>query len=83
MTIPAIYQQWNDEAAQAIMEIDPSAAPVIRTISSFELWGRKAPIRVWLDDGSQWIIEDGKARKLSDEEIAESLRVAQSYAGEG
>jgi len=79
MTIIDIYQQWNDEAAQAIAEIDSSASTVIRTIRGFELFGRKAPIKAWLSDGSQWIIEEGKARKLSEEEIADNLRAAQSF----
>lgn len=79
MMIHPIYQQWNDEAAKAISDVDPSAAPVVRSVRGFAIFGREAPLRAYLEDGSQWAIENGKARKLSDEEIADSLRTAQSF----
>lgn len=71
-------QEWIDEAAQAIKQVDPSAT-VVSATRGFELFGKKSPIRARLQDDSQWIIEGGVARKLSDEEITESLRAAQSF----
>lgn len=79
MLLP-ISTKWNDEAAKAIISIDPSAASVLRTVRGFKLFGREAPIRAYLEDGSQWLIEDGKARKLTAEAITESFHNAESFS---
>lgn len=72
-------QEWIAEATKAITQVDPSAAPEISAIRGFELFGKKSPIKARLQDGSQWLVEEGNVRKLSDDEIAESLRAAQSF----
>ena len=77
-------QGWNDEATQAIKAIDPSAASVVRATRGFEFLGRPSRIQAWLADGSRWDIEDGKARKLTGdevlEEVSENLRALEYFA---
>lgn len=71
-------QEWIDEAAQAIRNVDPAAA-VERATRGFSVFGKPSPINATLSDGSQWIVNQGKARKLSEDEIAESLRAFNTF----
>ena len=71
--------EWLTEAAQAIRAVDPSAAPVVYAMRGYELQGRPSPLNARLEDGAQWVIAEGQARKLSESEIAENDRLRAVY----
>lgn len=71
-------QEWIDEATQAIRNVDP-AAEVVRATRGFAVFGKPAPINATLMDGNVWLVDQGKARKLSEDEIAENVQAFRSF----
>lgn len=73
--------EWIAEAQRAIHEVEPSAAAVVDAIRGYKMSGMPdlPPLSARLEDGSEWLIEKGQARKLSDIEVAERKAALASY----
>lgn len=77
--------EWIAEAGQAIRAVEPSAAAVVHAIRGYAIPGIPdlPPLSARLEDGSQWLIEKGQARKLTDSEFAErEARLASYHFGD-
>jgi len=77
--------EWIAEALQAIRAVEPSASAVVDAIRGYAMPGIPdlPPLFARLEDGSQWLIEKGQARKLSDTEIADrEARLASYHFGD-
>lgn len=77
--------EWIAEAQEAIRAVEPSASTVVHAIRGYAIPGIPdlPPLSARLEDGSQWLVENGQARKLSEEEIAErEARLASYHFGD-
>ena len=58
------------QARLAIQAIDPDTAQVTYAVRGFDISGiPTSPLYARLEDGTEWVIEEGLARKLTEDEI--------------
>ncbi|AOY97457.1 hypothetical protein BKK79_36530 (plasmid) [Cupriavidus sp. USMAA2-4] len=74
-----LNRQWIEEAERAIRELDPTAATVVAATRSFAVLGLGSVLTARLADGTEWQIAGQAVRQLSADEIAERLRLHESF----
>lgn len=81
---PPQRREWMDEAQKAIHAVDASSPAVVDAMRGYARKGLPPPsLYARLEDGSQWVVDEGKARKLSDSEIVErDARLATYHFGD-
>ncbi|WP_321936257.1 hypothetical protein [Paraburkholderia sp. J8-2] len=71
--------QWIEEADAAIRRIEPDCAAVENAIRRPLVMGKLGLLTAQLTDGPEWVIGDGLAKPLSDEDSADSAEFDESF----
>ncbi|MXN76406.1 hypothetical protein GR157_16870 [Burkholderia sp. 4701] len=72
-------KQWIEEADAALRKTNPTAAEVVEATRSFAVLGREGVLTARLADGTQWRIEGQDVRQFTADEIAERVRLHESF----
>ncbi|KVC70845.1 hypothetical protein WL80_28810 [Burkholderia ubonensis] len=72
-------KQWIEEADAALRKTSPTVAEVVEATRSFAVLGREGVLTARLADGTQWRIEGQDVRQLTADEIAERVRLHESF----